>query len=236
MVLGVAVLSSRWVVRQPAWLVQDALMVAAFGLILWAWGGIEAVKSVVIGWIVAGAWGAGINGVGQEVGWSRVQGTLQMFIASPLTPRAYFLGVLLGSTIFVIPVELAIVSLLAYAMGAPSLVLAALVAGLLLTPISTLLGLSIAMRIKRPTNISAITNPVTSVLILLPPVFYPALALPEPLRLLAIAVPTGAAAELSRAMAGYYNAFSYVEPLAVLVAWAAIAIVLASRTIRWGHE
>ena len=37
-VLGIAVLESGWVVRQPGRLMQDAFMALSFALILWAWG------------------------------------------------------------------------------------------------------------------------------------------------------------------------------------------------------
>lgn len=33
-VLGVAVLESKWVVRQPGWLIQDAFLAMSFALIL----------------------------------------------------------------------------------------------------------------------------------------------------------------------------------------------------------
>lgn len=235
-ILGVAVLTSRWAVRQPAWLLQDALLLVAFGIILWAWGGVEAARSIVIAWIVGGMWSLGINLVGQEVGWSRVIGTLHMYVASPITPRIYMLGMLLGNISTIFPIELAIITGIAYMLGSMELILAAMAAGLLLAPVSTMLGLSIAMRIRKPTNVSAITNPIAMVLMLLPPVFYPIAVVPGPLRPVALAIPTAAAAELARALAGYHNYYTTTEPLVALVLWALAAVVLASRTVKWGHE
>ncbi len=208
----------------------------ALTLILWAWGGGEAVKAIVIAWIVAGAWATGINIVGQEVGWARVMGILQMFIASPVTPRSYLLGILLGHEVAIMPVNLALVTLVAYTLNSLELVPAAIVAGLLLTPVSTLLGLAIAMRIRKPTNISAITNPISTLFILLPPVFYPMTIIPEPLRPILLAIPTTAAAELARAIANYHNVYTINEPLVTLIAWSIIAIAVAKQAVKWGHE
>ena len=234
-VLGVAALTSRWIIRQPVWLLQDMLTIIAFLVILYAWGGITAAKSLVIAWLVAGAWSLGVNMVGQEVGWSRINGTLSLYIASPVTPREYLLGTLLAQ-LLMLPVELAELLVLAAILHALDLVVPALLAALLLIPVSVFTGLAIAMAVKKPTNISALTNPVSMILIMLPPVFYPLRVLPHWLQPAALAVPTAAAAELARSLAGYMNAVSPTWPLAVLLVWALVAVAAARKTIRWGHE
>ena len=79
-------------------------------------------------------------------------------------------------------------------------------AGFLLLPASVFLGLALAMRIRKHTNISAITNPISALLMMLPPVFYPLAALPGSIQLVALLVPT-AAAELARSPAGYHAVY-----------------------------
>ncbi|BES81847.1 ABC transporter permease [Pyrodictium abyssi] len=235
-VLGIAVLESRWVIRQPGWLIQDAFMALSFALILWAWGGAEAVKSIIIAWIVAGSWSTGINLVGQDIAWARVYGKLQMYIASPVTPRVYLLGLLASHFAVHMPISIAVLSLIAAALDALGLIPAAVAAGLLLLPCSVFLGLALAMRIRKHTNISAITNPISMILIMLPPVFYPLAALPAPLQPVALLAPTAAAAELARGLAGYYAVYQPQLPALVLAAWNVAALALASRAIKWGHE
>ncbi len=231
--LGVAALASRWVVRQPTWLVQDAVLALAFLVILYAWGGAEAARSVVVAWIVSGVWGAGVNTVGQEVGEARLFGLLDMFVASPVTPRQYLAGVLLASLPLLAPSTLLLV-ILAAPLGALGLVAPSLAAALLLLPVAVMTGLAIAMAARKPTNIAAYTNPVVTLLILLPPVFYPLAALPAWLRPAALLAPTAAAAELARALAGYHNAYPWTTPLLALLAWNAAALAAAKKLIRWG--
>lgn len=232
-VLGVAALASRWVVRQPSWLIQDAVVALAFLIILYAWGGVEAARSVVAAWIVSGVWGAGVNAVGQEVGEARLFGMLDMFVASPVTPRQYLAGVLLASLPLLAP-STAVLVLLAAPLGAMGLVAPSLAAALLLLPVAVMTGLAIAMAVEKPTNIAAYTNPATILLTLLPPVFYPLKALPPWLRPAALLAPTASAAELARALAGYHNAYTWHIPLAALAAWNAAALAAARKLIRWG--
>ncbi len=233
--LGVAVMSTRWIVRQPAWILQSLGVTAAFALMLYAWGGVGALRNLVIAWIVSSIWAAGVNMVGQDVAWQRLHGQLDMFIASPLTPTAYLLGMLLGSFAFM-PFVLAPVALLAAAIGSLEVFAAAAIASLLLLPASMFTGLYIAMRIRSPANISAVTNTVTSLLQLLPPVFYPAAALPGPLRPITLLAPTSAAAELARSLVHLYNVYSPLYPLTALTAWTLLSIAAAARVIRWGLE
>ncbi len=233
--LGVAAMSSKWIVRQPAWILQSLGVAAAFALMLYAWGGIAALRNLVIAWIISSIWAAGVSMVGQDVAWQRIYGQLDMFIASPLTPTAYLIGMLLGSFAFA-PFILAPVALLAIAIGSLDVFIAAAIAALLLLPASMFTGLYIAMRIRSPANISALTNTVATLLQLLPPVFYPATALPDPLKPATLIAPTSAAAELARSLVGLYNVYPPHYPLAALAAWTLISIAAAARVIRWGLE
>lgn len=58
----------------------------------------------------------GINMVGQEVAWARVYGKLQMYIASPVTPRSYLLGLLASHFTVHMPLNIVVLSLLAIAL------------------------------------------------------------------------------------------------------------------------
>lgn len=136
-------------------------------------GSAGAVKNIIIAWIVAGPWSTGINPVGQDIAWARVYGKLQMYIASPAAPHVYLLGLLASHFAVHMPVSIAVLSLISDALDALGLIPAAVAAGLLVLPCSVFLGLALAMRIRKHTNISAITNPISIILIRLPPVFYP---------------------------------------------------------------
>ena len=233
--LGVAVMSSRWIVRQPAWILQSLGITAAFAVMLYAWGGLGALKNLVIAWIVSSIWSAGVNMVGQDVAWQRLHGQLDMLVASPLRPVAYLLGMLLGSLTFT-PFVLAPVALMAAAIGALEVFAASALAAILLLPASLFTGLYIAMRIKSPANISSVTNTVSTLLQLLPPVFYPASALPDPLKPVTLLAPTSAAAELARSITMLYSVYPPLYTLAALTAWTLASVAAAARVIRWGLE
>ena len=233
--LGVAAMGSRWIIRQPMWLLQSLGLTAAFALMLYAWGGIEALRNIVIAWVVAGAWALGVNLVGQNIAWERLHGQLDMLIASPLTPGAYIAGMTLGSMLFM-AFDAVPLAALAAAIGAWRELIAGIAAALLLLPVSVFTGLAIAMSIRNPGSVSAATNTVASLLQLLPPVFYTAAILPPWLRPVALITPTSAAAELARSLSGLPHVYTPADTLAALTAWLVLGAALATRTIKWGLE
>ncbi len=234
-VLGVMVLSSRWIVRQPGWLVQSIINVTGFAIILWAWGGMRGLENLLIAWLVSMGWGLGVNIIGQHVGYERLFGILDIYIASPVTPARYVAGVTLAGLPYA-AVPYMLVFLISLAIGKPELALAGTLASLALLPVSASLGLAVAMRIKKPTNISAITNPIANLLTILPPVFYPLYMVPEPLRPLALSAPTAAAAELARAVAGTGSVAPAWQPALSLLLWLAASTAVAAKVVKWGQE
>jgi len=91
-VLGVAVLTSRWLVRQPMWVLQDLMSLLGFTIIVYVWGRVEGVGFLISGWIISIGFAIGVNAAGQEVGYHRIMKVLDLVIASPISPRAYVLG------------------------------------------------------------------------------------------------------------------------------------------------
>lgn len=237
-VIGVAALASKWILRQPSWLLQDVLMIVAFFIIIAVWGGRAAVVNMVAAWIIVGSWNLGVNLVGQEVGWSRIGHYYYVYVASPLTPLEYLLGVVLGNLpmVAIDASMLTIMSILVLGDARP--IVCGLVGGLLLLPVAVFTGLALVLRVRKPTNISAITNPVAFVTTLLPPVFYPLTIVPGVIRPVLLCIPTVAAAELARSLLGVRGLAAYPAwiPLAVLVSWLALMSAMARRVIRWGLE
>ena len=46
-VLGVAVLTSRWLVRQPMWVLQDLMSLLGFTIIVYVWGRVEGLGFLI---------------------------------------------------------------------------------------------------------------------------------------------------------------------------------------------
>ena len=232
---GVLYLASRWIRRQPMWLVQDLFIVLGFAILMFVWGGINGLRNVLVAWFISGAWGMGVNLVAQSIGWDKQQKIMDMFIASPVRPFHYVFGYFLSSLVFLAADFLYMLILIIY-LNAWVIVAASLIAVLPLLIISNLIGLSIVMRIKKPTNISAITSPLQMMLIILPPVFYPASVLPETLRYFVLLIPTAAGAEIARQLSGLSSWNNLWYPTAVLAVWVVLGILASSRVVRWGME
>jgi len=160
---------------------------------------------------------------------------MAMFIASPIKPYHYIIGNYLPGMIFVAVNTLAMIPIIAF-LGAWKVFASAIIATLPLIIISNMLGLFIVMRIKKPTNVSAITNPVNMIFTILPPVFYPAHILPESVRYFVLLIPTASTAELARQLSGLSTWNNLWYPLTVLVIWVVLGILISSKTVRWGME
>ncbi len=232
---GIAYLASRWIRRQPLWLVQDAFMVVGFAILMYIWGGIEGLKNVFIAWFISGSWGMGINFVSQSIGWDKQGKVMDMFIASPARPVHYVIGYFISGSVFVAVDMLIILPLIAY-LNAWNILVGSLITVAPLLISGTLVGLTIVMRIKKPTNISAITNPLQMLLVILPPVFYPAQVIPLNIRYFVLLIPTAAGAELARQLSGLSTWNNMWYPAMVLVAWAIIGVITSAKTVKWGME
>ena len=232
---GVTYLASRWIRRQPMWLVQDLFIVLGFAILMFVWGGIAGLKNVLVAWFISGAWGMGINLVAQSIGWDKQGKTMDMFIASPVRPYHYIFGYFVSSLVFMLADFIYMLPLIIF-LNAWLIVLASLVAVAPLMVISNLVGLSIVMRIKKPTNISAITNPLQMMLIILPPVFYPVSVLPETLRYFVLVIPTAAGAEIARQLSGLSSWHNLWYPTVILAGWVVLGILASSRVVKWGME
>lgn len=233
--LGLSVLHSLWIVRQPLWIVNELFFLLSLSMILLSWGGRAGAAYMISGFTVALAFGLGVNGVGQTVGYYRVFRVLDVFLASPVTPRSYVFGALIGEFAYLPPAALAL-GALSLAVGMPHVFAYSLLVSLLLLPSSVLLGLSLAFYVKKPGNISAITNPISTALIMLPPVFYPASAVPEPLRTAVLCIPTASAAELARFLSGLGSPANPLFLALVLFGWLAATAAAANRVVRWGLD
>ncbi len=232
---GVAYLTSRWIRRQPMWLVQDLFVVAGFAILMFVWGGIMGLRNVLIAWFISGSWGMGVNLVAQSIGWDKQGKVMDMFIASPVKPFHYLFGYFLSSLIF-LGADFLYMLPLVFFLDAWRIVLASLVAVVPILIISNLVGLAIVMRIKKPTNISALTNPIQMMLIILPPVFYPASVIPEGARYFVLLIPTAAGAEIARQIGGLSTWNNLWYPFLVLAAWVIMGVVSSAKVVRWGME
>jgi ABC-2 type transport system permease protein len=235
-ILGMAVLNGKWIQRQPLWMFQGFIMVLGLAITLFAWGSNAALKNLVIAYFITGAWSLGLNLVAQIVGWDRVHSFYEFYVASPIILPIYFTGTVLASMpFFLVNIAPAIMLALMLQMD-----ISFLIPTFLLSAISILIGaftsLSIVLRLKNPTNISAITNPLNTLTTILPPVYYPLTLIPPAWRNLALIVPTVSLMELGRWFAQIPLASNLVFSTISLLLWTIMVTILVERKLKWGLE
>lgn len=237
-ITGIAFLSSRWFIRQPLWLVQGVLAVIGMSAMMVAWDRVEALKNLIIAWIIAGAWSNGLNLVAQRIGWDKIYDEYDRLIASPVSLSVYFIGVILGNMPFFFLVNIIPAIIVSLLIGLP---LKMILFALAVSPVSLYLGaltsLAVVLRLKNPTNISSITNPLNTFTVLLPPVYYSLAIVPKMLRGPLLFIPTVSLMELARWIAGLpYLVFNPVIPAMVLALWTLIITPLAFKRMKWWLE
>ncbi|MEM1610780.1 MAG: ABC transporter permease [Sulfolobales archaeon] len=227
-VIGIARLVMAFSIRQPAWIIQSIFIQISIAIILWIWGGSRGFEYFITGGTIMTAFGYGINIVGQVIGWHKVARILELFIVSPTSLRLYTIGIFLGGILFVIPSLLVFIGL-GVVVGYTWLAIISIVTSIPVMMVSALIGVAIALSIRKPGNVSAITNPIASVLSFLPPVLYPATTLPEYLRYPSLLIPTVAGAELARSIGGLGAAADPQILVGILLIWITIILVIINR-------
>ena len=235
-VLGIMYLESRWIKRQPLWIVQGFLSSFGFIIVFFAWGSFRALENLIVAFIIVGAWSQGLNIVAQMIGWNKILYEQDRLIASPVTLSAYFFGIVLANTPFML-VNLIPSIILAILLGVD---ITSFLMLLLLIPIALILGaflsLIIILRIKNPTNISAITNPLRTATIIIPPVYYPAEILPPMIREIALLIPSASLVAIGRWILLRETAINVLYPILVILCWSVLLTILLIRKLRWGLE
>lgn len=236
-IIGVAYMDIAFIKSQWMWLAQSAVISIGWMLMLSSWGGINALKNMVAVYIAVSGWGLGLNLIAQFVGWDKISKEWERMIASPISLGEYFLGVTLAMELYNL-VVIVISTTVAFFIGIS--VTKTLIAFLVVNTLSTILGaalsLSIILRIKKPTNISAITNPLQSLTTFLPPVYYLPSVLPPIARDISIGIPTVALVDLARYIIGidyYYDPL--VSATSILI-WLIVMGILTARVLKWGLE
>jgi ABC-2 type transport system permease protein len=233
---GASVLGGMWVRRQPMWLIQGLVGTLGFVMAMFAWGGGQALQNLAVAYVITGAWMQGMNIVAQSLGWAKIEHETDRIIASPVSLPIYFVGIIVGTLPFML-IELVPAFILALIVG---IKLAVFLNLLILVPIALVLGtfisLSIVLKVKNPTNISAITNPLTTMTVILPPVYYPIYALPSFLRFASLLLPPVSMMEIGRWIAGFPLTFDPIYPIAIIAAWIVGITVILAKTMKWGLE
>jgi ABC-2 type transport system permease protein len=234
-IIGIAMISSRWIVRQPLWIVQGIISIIGISVLMMVWGGLEAIKNLALAFIIIGFWGQGLNLMAQNIGWYRVNKIEDMFICSPISILEYYVGVGLGTLTFSL-INLFPSFLILFYVDLLYVIPIVLVMGAISLFIGSFVGLIAVLNIKNPTNVSAITNPLYTLTVLLPPVYYPAFYLPYPINMIASIIPTSVLMELSRYFVGIQTVFNFTILTILLIIWFLAPLIFLFKIISWGRR
>jgi ABC-2 type transport system permease protein len=172
--------------------------------------------------------------VGTDLAAYKIQNRFQdIVVASPVTPLVYMFGVALSELIFGTP-ALVILFVLIAGQGASAVSLAAcLGVVVLLWVTSTTLGFFFSAYAPNTQNAFIINGFITTILSVLPPVYYSVKVLPKLLVPLAEIIPTTEASSLFQGSIGLGYSINPVSGFAVLLAATVLMLLLVSFRMRW---
>jgi ABC-2 type transport system permease protein len=177
---AIAALTLKPNARQPLFIVLISLLPLSFFLVFWLIGGRALSQHALYGIIVVFATNAGVISLPQIAVSYRTSRLQEMYVASPVGPGLYALGIGLSRFFFALPPILLV-------LGAFTGIMA---------------GFAISLLVPDIYLISSVANLLGLLLTVIPPVYYPLALVPAGLRWLPLLTPTANAAQLLRVLGG----------------------------------
>ena len=223
------------VIRQPSMIVFASTTPFAFVFFLFVVGGTGYLSYGAIGATITTLVSAGLF-LGADATMYRIQYKFQDFcVASPISAADYLLGLSLGEVTFVAPSLAVIFALYGYLglinWNFPLVVVVMVFAWVL----ASALGFFLSTFILQNRSAFTITSLVTTLLTVLPPIYYPITRIPESFRFLAYFIPTTHLSILIQSMLGLqeYSSSQIELSWAALVGFTLFFLVLATLKARW---
>jgi ABC-2 type transport system permease protein len=219
-----------WLRRNPMSLVFTAISPFSLLFVLFVVSRGLYFDFAVAGSMVMALVGYGLA-LGQDISFYKTEYKIQdVFVASPVSPLTYMMGLALSELLFGLPALIVLASLVMYA-GAPISSLPLLVATILLVWGSmSAMGFFLSSHMLHMRNATQVISFVNVVLAVLPPVFYSISIMPEVLKPLAYALPTTHASLMLQYIMGVEDVpaewslgFGFAVQLAYLVGLVALA-------------
>lgn len=223
------------VIRQPSMIVFSSTTPFAFVFFLFVVGGRNYLPFGAIGATITTLVSAGLF-LGADATMYRIQYKYQDYcVASPISAVDYLMGLSLGEVTFVAPSLAVIFALYAYLglinWNFPLVVVVMVFAWVL----ASSLGFFLSTFILQNRSAFTITSLVTTLLTVLPPIYYPITMIPKSFRFVAYFVPTTHLSILIQSMLGLERySFSQIElSWFALIGFTLFFLVLATWKARW---
>ncbi len=222
-------------IRSPGFIVFSSTTPFTVLFFLFVIGGPSFISYGLIGATISILVGAGLF-LGADATYNRLQFKFQDFcVASPLPAVDYMLGLSLGELTFVTPSLVVLICLFGYLHLITWSFPLAIVVMLLAWVFSSAFGFFLSTFILRSRSAFSVTSLVSTLLTVIPPVFYPIEVIPPSYRFLAYLAPT---THLSILMQSVLGLQSYPENQ-LLISWAVLLgftvffFALAAFKARW---
>jgi ABC-2 type transport system permease protein len=179
-----------WLRRNPVSMIFTAISPFSLLFVLFVVSNGQYVDFAVAGSLVMALVGYGLA-LGQDISFYKTEYKVQdLFVASPVSPLTYMMGLALSELLFGLPALLVLATLVIY-FGGSLLAIPLLVATILLIWGSmSAMGFFLSSHMLHMRNATQVISFVNVILAVLPPVFYSIDSVPDSLRYLAYAVPT----------------------------------------------
>lgn len=218
-----------WLRRNPTSLIFTAISPFSLLFVLYVISGGEWTDFALAGSLVMALVGYGLA-LGQDISFYKTEYKVQdVFVASPVSPLTYMMGLALSELMFGLPALIVLASLVMFN-GGSILSIPLLVATILLIWGSmSAMGFFLSSHMLHMRNATQIISFVNVILTILPPVFYPITFIPEALRPLAYAMPTTHASLMLQYIMGnptppeWSLGFGFGVQIAYLIGFVALA-------------
>ncbi|MEP0826463.1 MAG: ABC transporter permease [Nitrososphaera sp.] len=218
-----------WLRRNPTSLVFTAISPFSLLFVLYVVSGGEWTNFAIAGSLVMALVGYGLA-LGQDISFYKTEYKVQdVFVASPVSPTTYMMGLALSELLFGFPALIVLASLVILN-GGSVLSIPLLVATILLIWGSmSAMGFFLSSHMLHMRNATQIISFVNVILTILPPVFYPITFMPDVLEPLAYAVPTTHASLMLQYIMGestpaeWSLGFGFAVQIAYVIGFVALA-------------
>jgi ABC-2 type transport system permease protein len=218
-----------WLRRNPMSLVFTAISPFSLLFVLFVISGGDYLQPAVAGSLVMALVGYGLA-LGQDISFYKTEYKVQdVFVASPVSPLTYMMGLALSELLFGLPALIVLASLVVF-FGASIFSIPLLITTVLLVWGSmSAMGFFLSSHMLHMRNATQVISFVNVILAILPPVFYSIEAVPAELHPIAYAVPTTHAALIIKYIMtgdtpeGWSLGFGFAVQMAYLIGFVALA-------------
>lgn len=224
-----------WLRRNPTSLIFTAISPFSLLFVLYVISGGQWTDFAIAGSLVMALVGYGLA-LGQDISFYKTEYKVQdVFVASPVSPITYMMGLALSELLFGLPALIVLASLVIVSGGSIFDVPLLIATVLLIWGSMSAMGFFLSSHMLHMRNATQVISFVNVILTILPPVFYPIAFMPDALEPLAYLVPTTHASLMLQYIMGQETpqGWSLGFGFAVQIAYLVGFVVLAKTKAIW---